>query len=50
VVNLADIAAKTRVMPPSYLKGGNDVSEEFIKYAEPIVGPLPTVELLRTTH
>jgi 6-phosphofructokinase 1 len=50
VVNLSDIAAKTRVMPPSYLKGGNDVSDEFINYANPIVGPLPTVELLRTTH
>lgn len=49
-VDLKDIAAKTRVMPASYLKGGNDVTDEFVKYAEPIVGPLPTVELLRTTH
>ena len=47
VVKLDAVAGKTRVMPEEYLKGTNDVSSEFIDYVTPLVGDLPTVELLK---
>ncbi|MDH3583788.1 MAG: 6-phosphofructokinase [Phycisphaerae bacterium] len=47
LVKLEDVAAKTRTMPSEFLTGGNDVTEAFLRYVRPIVGPLPTVELLR---
>ena len=40
-IELSDVAAKTRHMPAEFLKGNNDVSDEFIKYAKPLVGELP---------
>lgn len=46
VVKLEQVAAKTRTMPPEFLKGRNDVSEAFIEYARPLVGELPTFERL----
>lgn len=47
VVKLTDVAAKTRHLPADWIVGGNDISDAFVKYVTPIVGPLPTVELLR---
>lgn len=43
-VDLSAVAAKTRHMPASFIKGHNDVSREFIEYALPLVGPLPGFE------
>jgi 6-phosphofructokinase 1 len=40
-VNLSDVAAKTRHMPPEFLKGTSDVSEAFLAYCRPLVGELP---------
>jgi 6-phosphofructokinase 1 len=46
VKKLRDVAAKTRTIDSEFLAGKNDVSESFIRYAKPIVGPLPEIELL----
>jgi len=40
---LSDVAAKTRKMPPEFIRGTSDVSDAFIKYATPLVGKLPEV-------
>lgn len=45
-VELRQIAAKTRHMPPEFIKGTNDVSEKFIQWARPLVGKLPPVSRL----
>ena len=40
LTDLANIAAKTRHMPDSYItKEGNQVTEEFMKYGLPLLGP-----------
>lgn len=41
-VDLEAIAGKTRHMPEEFLKGHNDVSEQFIRYLRPLVGPVPS--------
>lgn len=46
LVKLTDVAAKTRHLPEEWIIDGNDISDAFVKYVRPIVGPLPTVELL----
>ncbi len=46
VVELSDVAAKTKHMPTDWVIDGRDVSEAFIKYAKPLVGELPVVEQL----
>ncbi len=43
---LAAVAAKTRTMPAEYMAGTCDVAEEFRGYVEPLVGPLPAVEVV----
>ncbi len=43
-VELKAIAAKTRRMPPEFVKGHNDVSDAFLNYCRPLVGELPTFE------
>jgi 6-phosphofructokinase 1 len=43
---LSDIAAKTRHLPSEWILNGNNISDAFIKYAKPIVGELPVVEML----
>lgn len=43
---LEAVAAKTRHMPPEYLRGHNDVSEKFLDYVTPLLGALPPFELL----
>ena len=45
-VELSAIAAKTRHMPPEFIKGHNNVSQAFIDYCLPLVGELPGFERL----
>lgn len=45
-IELSDVAAKTRVLPSDYIVNGNDIAESYRDYIAPIVGELPTVELL----
>jgi 6-phosphofructokinase 1 len=40
-VDLSDVAAKTRHMPPEFISGTSDVSRKFLAYARPLVGELP---------
>jgi 6-phosphofructokinase len=47
-IELRDVAAKTRHLPSEWIVDGCNISDDFVKYARPIVGPLPTVELLRS--
>lgn len=38
-VGLSEVAAKTRLMPDNYIsESGNDVTEDFIEYATPLIG------------
>jgi ATP-dependent phosphofructokinase / diphosphate-dependent phosphofructokinase len=46
LVKLTEIAAKTRHVPAEWIADGHDVTEDFLRYARPIIGPLPVVELL----
>jgi 6-phosphofructokinase 1 len=45
-VELRDIAAKTRHIPPEFLDGTHDVSQAFLDYCRPLVGDLPNFERL----
>jgi ATP-dependent phosphofructokinase / diphosphate-dependent phosphofructokinase len=38
---LHTVARETRHMPEHYLKDGNNVTDAFIDYARPLIGPLP---------
>jgi ATP-dependent phosphofructokinase / diphosphate-dependent phosphofructokinase len=40
-VELADVAAKTRTMPPEFIEGHSNVSKKFLQYVRPLVGELP---------
>ena len=43
-VPLKNVAKNTRCVPDAYIaKTGNDVTQAFIDYAAPIVGPLPKI-------
>ena len=45
---LRNVAKETRHMPDEFInKDGNDVTAAFIKYAAPIVGPLPKIGQLK---
>ena len=45
---LRNVAKETRHMPDEFIsKDGNDVTPAFIKYAAPIVGPLPKIGRLK---
>ncbi len=46
VVELSDVAAKTKHLPTEWIVNGNDVSEAFCNYARPLIGQLPIVEQL----
>ena len=46
LVPLSAVAAKTRHLPAEFLKGTSDVSQACIDNLRPLVGPLPTFELL----
>jgi 6-phosphofructokinase 1 len=41
LIKLADVAAKTKHMPPEFINGTHDVSRAFVEYAKPLVGDLP---------
>jgi 6-phosphofructokinase len=43
-VELSAVAAKTRHMPKEFIQGHNNVSRQFIEYALPLVGSLPSFE------
>lgn len=45
-IELSDVAAKTRHMPPEFISGTSDVSAAFLKYARPLVGNLPIMTRL----
>ena len=40
---LASVARETKHLNPEFIKDGNDITQAFIKYARPLVGPLPTI-------
>jgi 6-phosphofructokinase 1 len=40
---LHTVARETKHMDPSHIKDGNDITQAFIDYARPLVGPLPVV-------
>jgi len=47
VVPLSAVAKNTRSMPDAFIAPeGNDVTQAFIDYARPLVGPLPAVDCL----
>ncbi|HEX7010307.1 MAG TPA: 6-phosphofructokinase [Phycisphaeraceae bacterium] len=46
LVQLRDVAAKTRRLDPQYIIDGNDIAPSFRDYAGPLVGELPAVETL----
>jgi len=43
-VNLADVAGKTRTLDLEYIIDGNNISDDFHEYINPLVGPLPVIE------
>ncbi len=43
LLQLKDVAAKTKVMPPEFIKGSHDVAKEFVDYVRPLVGELPVM-------
>ncbi len=43
---LATVARETQHMAPQYLEGGNNITQAFVKYVTPLVGPLPKVGTL----
>ena len=43
-LDLTAVAAKTRHMPNDFLDGHNNVSQAFLDYCRPLVGPLPMFE------
>lgn len=45
-VELRDVAAKTRHLPPEFTEGHNNVTPACIRYLLPLVGKLPRVESL----
>jgi 6-phosphofructokinase 1 len=45
-VELSAIAAKTRVMPPEFIEGHNNVSRKFLDYCRPLVGEMAVLERL----
>jgi 6-phosphofructokinase 1 len=45
-IELREVAAQTKHMPPEFLRGTNDVSAAFLEYARPLVGPLPESAVL----
>ena len=48
VVPLRNVAKETRHMPPAFInRAGNDVTQAFLDYARPIVGPLPRIGRFR---
>lgn len=40
---LHTVARATKHMDPAHVRDGNDITEAFIEYARPLVGPLPVI-------
>jgi 6-phosphofructokinase 1 len=40
---LSTVARETKHMDPSYISGGNNITQAFIDYASPLIGKLPAV-------
>ncbi|MEM7621956.1 MAG: 6-phosphofructokinase [Planctomycetota bacterium] len=40
-IELGDVAAKTKHMPPEFIKGHNDVTDAFLNYCRPLIGQMP---------
>lgn len=45
-IDLKDVAAKTRHMPPEFIEGSNNVTHKFVDYCRPLVGKLPSIDRL----
>jgi 6-phosphofructokinase 1 len=45
-IELSDVAAKTRHMPPEFIDGTNNVTKKFVDYCRPLVGKLPVMARL----
>lgn len=45
-VELSDVAAKTRTLPPEFIVDGNDISDGFRRYLRPLLGEVPQVEFI----
>ena len=43
---LKTVARETKHMDAAYIRNGNDITQAFIDYAKPLVGPLPAVGVL----
>jgi 6-phosphofructokinase len=41
--SIKNVARETKDLAPEYIRNGNDITQAFIDYAKPIVGPMPTV-------
>ena len=46
LIDLVEVAGKTKTMPVEFFAGDNMVNEKFVEYARPLVGELPVVEKL----
>ena len=46
VVQLKDVAGKTRVLDPAWIENDNNIAESFKDYALPLVGKLPVIETI----
>jgi 6-phosphofructokinase 1 len=45
---LSSVARKTKSMPPEFIaESGNDITEAFVAYASPLLGPLPEIGYLK---
>jgi 6-phosphofructokinase 1 len=44
--SIKNVARETKHMDPAWIVDGNDISQAFIDYAKPLVGPLPSVGTL----
>jgi len=46
VTELANVARHTRPLEPHFIRGTNDIAEEFLDYVRPLVGALPRPGIL----
>ena len=50
LIDLKDVAGKTRTLDHSYIIDDNNINDRYKDYLRPLVGQLPVVESLRTSH
>ncbi|MEM6393238.1 MAG: diphosphate--fructose-6-phosphate 1-phosphotransferase [Planctomycetota bacterium] len=46
LIDIKEVAAKTKHLPEHYIENGNNIAESFKHYALPLVGDLPVIETL----